>query len=213
MIREHLSTDCHYLNVICWSSSKSPIKSWKCLSWFDSGEHSKQSWIMHSQFFVSQAKYFSKSQSFSFVFSALMSSLIFWWMAQTHTHTHTLWVPDAPANIHHFGCKAQKVENPVLLSGLNLLNKARSSFELHSMSFLNIVFVHNTHEIFFSWKLLRVTIILIKCLYKLMVSLFTTSFPFFFSGNASNKPFSFKHFPAFLTQQFDNWNFENGPWS
>ena len=98
----------------------------------------------------------------------------------THTHTYTLWVPDAPANIHHFGCKAQKVENPVLLSGLNLLNKARSSFELHSMSFLNIVFVHNTHEIFFSWKLLRATIILIKCLYKLMVSLFTTSFPFLF---------------------------------
>ena len=100
MIREHLSTDCHYLNVICWSSSKSPIKPWKCLSWFDSGEHSKQSWIMHAQFFVSQTKYFIKSQSVSFVFSALsqsvsfvfsalMSSLIFWWMAQTHTDTRT----------------------------------------------------------------------------------------------------------------------------
>ena len=78
--------------------------------------------------------------------------LVVWYFDEwhRHTHTYTLWVPDASANMHHFGCKAQKVENPVLLSGLDLLNKAKSSFELHRMSFLNILFVRNTHEIFFS---------------------------------------------------------------
>ena len=108
------------------SLSRSKFLSRKACNGSIAGQFEQQC-IMHSLEVLSYTIKSSKSSASTSNFTAVTSSVAFWWMVQTLTE----WDSDEPTNMHYLRRKIQNFEKPILTLGVGGLNSTKNSFKWH----------------------------------------------------------------------------------